>query len=949
MLFSSQDKNKDQNTEKKRSILGFLFNPRIDRDIAPIRENASMFVYMLATLFMSTKLFPKDHPAMQDPSIRLTIREVIGTAYSNLTLTKEGIPQIIFFCAVVGILGFSALFMLIFVLSLFTSNAHAASLFESPAGEKDWANAVIDYLFLGEKSKFFIDNNLMPNSTDNSIHKALGAGLSLYSTAVLVLAGLLLLYHLTFMVAETAHTGKPMGRANQIWAPIRLVFAIGLLVPIASSSTDAVVGYNTGQYIGMEVGRWGSGLASNVWTVFTDALTKTKIGCSDPDDNTNPSCIRANNSALNSVVGLMSTSMCLKALDQHIGVISNTPCFVDSFNGGSVTGYLNDKYKKAKFDLFYKGKKDFFEFYGFRKKEITPVGVATNFYDNFSNPERICGGYIIPAEPKAPYNSVYKVTETNFITLKKEVDSFTNEHYKKIFKHGGEYQDIPGLENKILSLYSNYKSKLENDLNKALMSADEKAYNNNKANDTGWLTAGAWFNDLARIAAIRSSVVDKAVWQTITPALSAESHKDISKVSWIYKSDIKNAGIDYKGFEDTLNAMSSRIVLDNTKYEDLYNTTSMKGHIKNAFQSGNPIDMLVGMVVAGGTSIGLWNQGTGKFAFTFTGEHNPLFEMAALGQKFMRLSTYSFTMGGAAVLTEAVAGGAELASAGTSKFITKLAGAAAAFFFFLGGLFLMVGFPLAYVLPLFPFIRFFFASIIWFMSLFELIVSIPLWALAHINPYGEGIAGNNAKYGYSMLMQVLLRPVLMIFGLIAGLIIFSAAILFFNYAFDIATSGTGNMTGGLPNISYIIYSVLYCVLAYILANQCFSTIGLFPQAAMKWLGMQGVTEEPLGNVAATIGAAGGYMSKDIAPRIQGVISGAGSTAGAGIAKLHNDRQKNKASAAEGADVSSKHQPTEQKSPAGVISNPAASERQEKNDAAKSERDKSGNEWKDRFD
>jgi conjugal transfer/type IV secretion protein DotA/TraY len=44
-------------------------------------------------------------------------------------------------------------------------------------------------------------------------------------------------------------------RANQIWAPIRLVFAIGLLVPING-------GMNSGQYIVIKVAELGSGMAS---------------------------------------------------------------------------------------------------------------------------------------------------------------------------------------------------------------------------------------------------------------------------------------------------------------------------------------------------------------------------------------------------------------------------------------------------------------------------------------------------------------------------------------------------------------------------------------------------------------------------------------------------------------------------------------------------------------
>ncbi|MBI3418648.1 MAG: DotA/TraY family protein [Proteobacteria bacterium] len=96
----------------------------------------------------------------------------------------------------------------------------------------------------------------------SSIAGALRIALGLYSNALLIVASIILLYHLLVMVTETAHQGIVGGkRANQLWSPIRLVIAIGLLVPLSS-------GLNSSQYIALEVIEWGSNMATKVWDLF---------------------------------------------------------------------------------------------------------------------------------------------------------------------------------------------------------------------------------------------------------------------------------------------------------------------------------------------------------------------------------------------------------------------------------------------------------------------------------------------------------------------------------------------------------------------------------------------------------------------------------------------------------------------------------------------------------
>jgi hypothetical protein len=110
------------------------------------------------------------------------------------------------------------------------SSAEMASPF---AGEdSDWAIAWINYLFRGTDlpgSMLGYGTRLAPMA--EGLRHALG----LYSMGMLILAGILLFYHITSAVVDTAHQGVPFGRRfSQTWAPIRLIVAVLLLVPVGS-------------------------------------------------------------------------------------------------------------------------------------------------------------------------------------------------------------------------------------------------------------------------------------------------------------------------------------------------------------------------------------------------------------------------------------------------------------------------------------------------------------------------------------------------------------------------------------------------------------------------------------------------------------------------------------------------------------------------------------------
>lgn len=107
----------------------------------------------------------------------------------------------------------------------------------------------------------------MPTNPNNTgiVQAGMRTLLMWYSYGMLVVGSFLLLYYLLRIVAESAHTGKVGGGANQLWAPIRTVMAIGMLVPLTS-------GLNSGQMIVLNIAGEGSALASNAWTAFMSTM-----------------------------------------------------------------------------------------------------------------------------------------------------------------------------------------------------------------------------------------------------------------------------------------------------------------------------------------------------------------------------------------------------------------------------------------------------------------------------------------------------------------------------------------------------------------------------------------------------------------------------------------------------------------------------------------------------
>ncbi|MDD3289031.1 MAG: DotA/TraY family protein [Alphaproteobacteria bacterium] len=926
--------------------MGFMFNPEIGKDIKPIGESISMFVRTIGLIFASNGLFPRNHPAlMNEPGARLTMGEIISTSYKGINFTREGMPKAILFFAVVGCLVFSALAIITALLLAFTGTAYAAEpgasssggIFQAPSPETDLALQWIDYLFKGGTITFAGDKI----QQSQTIAEALRVALAIYSNAILVMGSIILMYHLLAMVAETAHSGVPLGRrASQVWAPIRLVVAIALLVPMSGQ-------LNVGQSIMIQTAKWGSGLASNTWSVFLNTAKDKMRETKEPK--------------LPLVEKVVEDLLVMKACTYAYNNLLSTSGNIATVGAVAVTGgWLIAGLVMAAFPPLLIGlvvAATVFTLYTLWDRYRVGYSSGEENSDRvgkFGNPTRaMCGSFSVPMGKKIQYQPSYAngLYEANWNIIdgiaKDEGDSNPfNVAAKKVIIYtlgvnainSSNTEVFPSKED-LKTATDYYRARL-----KEAMDAAQSAMDNDKSFDKvveystkdGWVSAGSWFNTISRLQMNLAEVVEGSLPKTLSP-LDSNSELNNGTATTLdnvahktgYLSTVKKALNLY------LNALRSGPAMELSEDGIL----AQKGSAASAASAGfdpdaEPSSGAGSSVINGfltfldwaGRLFGVWpdtqaNCMNGDASATSTGAEantqncvlwplktaNPLAELTWIGHNNLRLGFellfYGMITKTAGLVAGLVAGfiGGTAVEPGLGTAVFAVGGAligaglqaVAGLIITFGFIFIFTGVMIGFVLPMVPFVRFFFNIMTWLIVLFEAVVSMPLFALAHLNPNGEGLPGDMARQGYFFIFSILLRPVLMVFGLVAGLLLFFISITFLNKMFYIATIGTGASLGGFGTLAKFLFSIMYMVLAYICANTCFKAISHFPDHALNWMNARGPSTKDLGDQSTfqtVMTASAGYIADKGLGKLPGAFDGMAKAGADAAAKMKMKKQ-----------------------------------------------------------
>lgn len=179
------------------------------------------------------------------------------------------------------------------------------------------------------------------------------------------------------------------------------------------------------------------------------------------------------------------------------------------------------------------------------------------------------------------------------------------------------------------------------------------------------------------------------------------------------------------------------------------------------------------------------------------------------------------------------------------------------------GVLVALGFLTAYYIPFIPYMIFTFGTLAWFIVVIEAMVAAPIVALGVTHPEGEGAFGKGEQ-AIMILLNVFLRPAMMIIGYVAAIALTYVSVWVMNAGFNNIASfmwsgkldptlsfvidtgaapllidANGNYAGykGIAGFySFFFTSFVYVVIYLILVQRSFSLVALLPDQVLRWIG-----------------------------------------------------------------------------------------------------------------
>lgn len=815
----------------------------------------------MAYLYAGVRLLPANHPYLNPDNIgRYGIRHVMAEAANNLVFDRKHADQVVlYFSLLAGIIILLLQFVLLGI-AFIIPQAHAgfgdyvANFFQTQAPTYDIAFMMMDYVFgvpgmfgscVAQGIECVPPSGLVwsiPTLTPDfpsAIHEALHLLVEFYNTGILVVGLIILLYFVVAIVAETAVSGIPFGRRfNRLWMPLRLIFAVALLVPILN-------GYNTAQVMTLRIAKWGSGLATNGWNQFNSVLAGTTL-LGDPQTLV----ATPNSPEVNSLLEFLFVARaCMHAEDiMHDETVIMPYLVKDST---APVEFMNTSFADA---LAYFENHDFIIRFGEIDPDITAGGGGAGgggtprYYLNEK-------GYVKPTCGQVIFN-IQDVEEPGGMVIQEAyyqlVKDLWTDGLNDYYAYNIMLRNLPFAEKDPFAIMPErdyidetityFQEQVDNAIQAGALAAiaNPKWFLN--YNQYGWGGAAIWYNKVAQL--------NGSIYASAFSLPKANMYPEVMEIIRQQRGMFDNLvspTTEYAPYLSGEDQASLRKGTEDYIAIALYQAQMTWREPNEHEVEDNPFLDTISLI------FGL----DGLFSMRDNPDIHPLAQLVGVGRSLMEHTVSALALGtGSAVASRVF----DKSGMGT---VAKLS---ADLFFqvaMIGG---VLGFILFYVIPFLPFIYFFFALGGWVKCIFEAVVGMPLFALAHVRIDGEGLPGPVAMNGYFLLLEILIRPILIVFGLIASILIFAAQVRVLHEIWPLVVSNlTGFDTENMPatgsgsieylrnEVDMLFHTIIYAIIVYMLGMANFKLVDLIPNFILRWLNA-GVstfgekTQDPAGSV-----------------------------------------------------------------------------------------------------
>ncbi len=902
-----------ENLKPNRQILRYTLLPEvIPRAHRSFASGFKLLAFLIANIFGAVRIFPKNHPYLRADSYKkFGLINVLAEGSRCVTWDRKHSDQILVYLAILT--GFVILLMQFLILGsmVFTSIAVAGPpndmitqtgsfdfFFEpKPNAEQDYALRFLDLVFglrmPGDVGSFFnscvgtaavcqnhLGENLDPYIWPTKMHAGLHSILEFYNYMIIALAFAISFYYVVTLAAETTVHGSFWGmRGNKTWIPVRAIFFCALILPFYQ-------GLNFGQFLVLDAAYFGTGLASNAWREANDVILNELAG---PKDKLVAKLKEENFPSSMGMVHFMTMVKTCKYAEKGIRHTNSIDAYIvkDGISGGqNCKPLVGTSYEDA---LEFSNYGDIRIRFGERVLDANgdPVDCSAmpanmsldySFQSGFVIPS--CGELTLTTEgPKELGEAVRDAYYNGVITFlwnDPTIDSFGKGFYEAAVDQTDPYKpDINQIRIRTDATTAQIESGINIGINNLL--ATDYFDIKDAMKKCGWVCAALYYNRIAEANGVMQSSAFAAPEITLWPELSeivlAHRNMDNRMMDVCDMFSPVLPGREAVDFSQEVNLRTASVISNAHEYfcENGLMGADFSDGGSDAFRytmtamDGSPVKSFIIMM------LGI----NGLFDMRQNTDVHPLAQLSLLGKGLVDSTIAMFGFSVIGTVGQPL-GLEKIMGKSSTAVLNSLTGVATS----IGMIALTIGFILYYVIPFLPFIYFFFAVVDWIKAIFEALVGVPLWALAHLRLDGEGIIGEAASAGYWLIFEIFSRPFFILVGFMASISLFMGSVKLLNDMFDLLVGNVGgyyakegvnvalgnastypgpytidNMRGP---IDQFFYTVIYAIIVYMIGLSTFKLVDLIPNQILRWAGVGVQTfgdfaGDPAGQLISLIG------------------------------------------------------------------------------------------------
>lgn len=616
----------------------------------------------------------------------------------------------------------------------------------------------------------------------------LGAMMKIFNSSILFLGMIFVGYTTIKGTIDSAHDGEVLGRKmSSIWVPLRTVGGTAFLLPLGS-------GYSLIQICVLWLALQGVGIGDAIWKAAIEQMNQDNMISRPMIPDSRP--LAAN---------ILKFQVCAAAMNKQFQE-SNRPTRITAV---AVPQTVRNTGELLNYDVF---------------DAVPPVGAYTTI-KNFSNSRYS----VVDYKWRANDNTYMNPDVCGGITWKQSWEASEGNSNTKVIKapilaaHTQAVQKmivvlqpvatqivagqkpVPGA---LEAAAADYENALRAAAKTAVQGTNDRARSDfmKGAQDGGWIFAGTWYNHIVKMNDVMQSTLNAL--PTSDPIDIAD--KETKEALMTYQDAIaatdeytkhRAEGVRNVYYADT-NVRAPREGEGAWEYVRKLISAPFMGAINQMTQeiAGSNLNHMSQMKSFGDTIVGTGEAMLITLA-SATGVANSLAAKATLGVGFDVGAVFQFLSGILTLLLLALLG---------------------------------FGITLSTYVPMIPSITWTTSVVNWFVLVFEAVIAAPLFGIAHVHPDGDDAVGK-AGQGYMMILSLVMRPALMLFGLIGAMLLTQPITGIVNVMFMTVISGVqaDSLTG---IVSFVAFVAIYVILMTSVVHIVFSLIHWIPDNILRWLG-----------------------------------------------------------------------------------------------------------------